>query len=71
MINLIEVRMSSDIIKIMSKKKLLAVIIKARFKQEGLKFLVPDEYPQQLAYMNRPKGHIINPHIHPPQVEKD
>lgn len=62
--------MSADIIRITSKKKLLAVIIKAKFKEDGLKFFVPDEYPQQLAYMKRPKGHVITPHIHKPVLRK-
>jgi len=53
-----------DIIRITSKKRLLAIIIKAKFKHDGLKFLVPDEYPEQLAYMKRSRGYIIEPHIH-------
>lgn len=62
--------MANNIIKIVKKKKLFAVIIRAGFKQNGLTFLVPDEYPQQLAYMNRPQGHIITPHIHKPVLRK-
>lgn len=56
--------MASGIREIKSKKKLLAIIIKATFEQRGLKFFVPDEYPQQLGYMRRPKGYTITPHIH-------
>lgn len=62
--------MAGDIIRIISKKKLLAVIIKAKFRQEGLNFFVPNEYPQQLGYMKRPKGYIIAPHIHKPILRK-
>ena len=62
--------MPSGIIRVMSKKRLLAVVVKASFKQEGLKFFVPDEYPQQLAYMKRPKGYMITPHIHKPVLRK-
>ena len=58
--------MAGDIIRITSKKGLLAIIIKAKFKQEGLRFFVPEEYPQQLGYMKRPKGYIISSHLHRP-----
>ncbi|MCX5695167.1 MAG: hypothetical protein NTW18_00675 [Candidatus Omnitrophica bacterium] len=58
--------MVKDIIRITNKGRLLAIIIKAKFKQDGLKFFVPNEYPQQLAYMGRPKGYVINSHIHNP-----
>ncbi|HEY5464287.1 MAG TPA: hypothetical protein VIJ95_13585 [Hanamia sp.] len=46
------------------KEKLLAVIIHANFKKEGIEFFTPDDFSQQLAYMNRPKGYIIDPHVH-------
>lgn len=44
--------------------KLLAIIIHAGFKKEGIQFFTPDDFSQQLAYMNRPKGYIIDPHVH-------
>lgn len=44
--------------------KLLAIIIHAGFKKEGIEFFTPDDFSQQLAYMNRPKGYIIDPHVH-------
>lgn len=62
--------MATDIIRIISKKRLLALIIKAQFKQEGLKFFIPEEYPQQLGYMKRPKGYIISSHIHRPFLRR-
>lgn len=62
--------MSTDIIRITSKNKLLAVIIKAKFKQDGLKFFVPNEYPQQLGYMKRLKGYVIASHVHKPALRR-
>lgn len=62
--------MAKDIIRITSKKNLLALIIKAKFKQDGLKFFVPDEYSQQLGYMKCLKGHIIASHVHRPVLRK-
>ena len=44
--------------------KLLALIIRSEFHQEGIKFFTPDDFSQQLAYMNRPAGYKIAPHIH-------
>jgi len=44
----------------------LAIIIRASFKKEGIQFFTPDNYTQQLAYMNRPAGYVIQPHLHNP-----
>ena len=46
--------------------RLLAVIIRAGFKKDGIEFFVPDEYPQQLGYVKRPRGYEIASHIHRP-----
>lgn len=62
--------MATDIIRIINKNRLLAVIIKVKFKQDGLKFFVPDEYPQQLGYMKRPRGYLIASHIHRPVLRR-
>jgi hypothetical protein len=44
--------------------RLLSVIIRAGFRKEGIEFFTPDEFSQQLAYMNRPAGYVIPPHVH-------
>jgi len=49
---------------ILYKGKLLSVIIRAQYKSKGIEFFTPDDFSQQLAYMNRSKGHIIPPHVH-------
>lgn len=41
-----------------------AIIIRNRFKSEGIEFLTPNSFSQQLGYMNRPKGYKIKPHTH-------
>jgi len=46
------------------KDKLLSVIIRANYKSEGIEFFTPDDFSQQLAYMNRKKDYIIPPHVH-------
>ena len=43
---------------------LLSIIIRADFKKEGIHFFTPNEFSQQLGYMNRPKGYVIDPHVH-------
>lgn len=42
----------------------LALIIRAGFRKDGIEFFTPNEYSQQLAYMNRPKGYRIQAHVH-------
>ncbi|MDQ0967607.1 mannose-6-phosphate isomerase-like protein (cupin superfamily) [Flavobacterium sp. W4I14] len=46
------------------QSQLLAIIIKAHYKKEGIEFFTPSDFSQQLGYMNRPKGYIIDPHVH-------
>ncbi len=42
----------------------LAVIIRSSYQKEGIEFLTGGDSYQQLGYMNRPKGYIIEPHVH-------
>lgn len=42
----------------------LAIIIRNNHKAEGIEFLTPNDYSQQLAYMNHPAGKKIDAHIH-------
>ena len=46
--------------------KLLAMIIPSEYSAQGIQFFTPNEFSQQLAYMNRPQGYIIEPHVHTP-----
>tara|TARA_B100000963_G_C22638553_1_gene679037 strand:+ start:3100 stop:3573 length:474 start_codon:yes stop_codon:yes gene_type:complete len=46
------------------KGKLLAIILRTNFTKEGIDFFTPNDFSQQLGYMNRPKGYKIQPHIH-------
>ena len=54
------------IIEIKKDNKLLAIIISGELKKQGVHFLTPDNFSQQLAYMHHPIGKIIEPHIHNP-----
>lgn len=46
--------------------QVLALILPANFRSEGIQFFTPDDFSQQLAYMNRPTGYVIQPHVHNP-----
>ena len=46
------------------QKKRLAIIIRSEFQKDGIEFFTPEDFSQQLAYMKRPAGYTIAPHIH-------
>jgi len=54
-----------------SPRGLIATIIRKSFRAEGLKFVTPDHFPQQLACMSHPKGKQIDAHWHPDQKREN
>ena len=44
----------------------LAIILRRSFTREGIEFLTPSNFSQQLGYMRRPRGYTIAPHVHKP-----
>jgi len=52
------------ITKLTHEGKLLALILGRAHRAEGIEFFTPDDFSQQLAYMNRPAGYVIAPHVH-------
>lgn len=48
----------------------LALIIRHSFCKDGIEFFTPGTYSQQIGYMNRPSGHVIQPHVHNPVVRE-
>jgi hypothetical protein len=50
--------------KIFCRDVLIAIIIRASYHNEGIEFFTPENFSQQLAYMNRPAGYKILPHVH-------
>lgn len=46
--------------------KLLAIIVRHNFVEPGIHFFTPNDFSQQLGYMNRPQGYVIPPHVHNP-----
>lgn len=49
---------------IKKKDKLLAMVIRDHYCCEGVDFITPNDYSQQVAYMHHPAGKIIDAHIH-------
>jgi mannose-6-phosphate isomerase-like protein (cupin superfamily) len=43
---------------------ILAILLRTGYQHQGIKFLTPEDFSQQLAYMNHPQGHVIQPHMH-------
>lgn len=58
--------MSSTIEKITFRDRVIAIIIRSNYQREGIEFFTPDNFSQQLAYMNRPKNFLIEAHVHNP-----
>lgn len=50
--------------KVVFKSKVLAIIIRSDYHENGIHFLTEEDYSQQLAYMHHPKGKLIDAHIH-------
>lgn len=46
------------------KNKLLAMIIRNDYECDGVDFITPGDYSQQLAYMHHPTGKVIDAHVH-------
>jgi mannose-6-phosphate isomerase-like protein (cupin superfamily) len=57
---------------ILYEGRILAVLLRAQHNVDGIEFLTPNDFSQQLGYMNRPQGYVIPPHVHnsvPREVE--
>tara|TARA_B100000686_G_scaffold107712_1_gene114699 strand:+ start:104 stop:538 length:435 start_codon:yes stop_codon:yes gene_type:complete len=57
--------------KINHKKKLLALIVRGKYRnKKGITFFTPKESTQQFGYMKHKKKYIIKPHLHKKRVTK-
>ena len=57
--------------KIINKKKLLALIVRGKYrKKKGITFFTPNNFTQQFGYMKHEKKHIIKPHLHKKRATK-
>jgi len=44
--------------------RILAMLLRTTYRADGIQFFTPNDFSQQLAYMNRPQGYVIAPHVH-------
>lgn len=56
--------------RILHADKELALIVRHSFRRDGIEFFTPGSYSQQIGYMNRPSGYVIEPHVHNPVVRE-
>ena len=57
--------------KIIHKKKLLALIVRGKYRnKKGISFFTPRESIQQFGYMKHKKAYIIKPHLHKKRLTK-
>ncbi len=49
---------------IKKKETIIAIIIKNNYSCEGVDFITPGDYSQQVAYMHHPTGKVIDAHLH-------
>lgn len=57
--------------KIFDRDIIIALIIPSDYKiDKGIEFLTPDNFSQQLGFMNRPNGYVIPPHVHNPVIRE-
>ena len=56
--------------KISYNGELLACVLRVNYCEEGISFFTPNEFSQQLGYMNRPAGYVIEPHVHNPVIRE-
>lgn len=54
----------SELQMVKKRDRLLAIIIRNNYQCEGVDFLTPNEYSQQLAYMHHSTGKVIDAHVH-------
>jgi hypothetical protein len=50
------------------KDQIIALIVRAGYDYEGIKFLSPNEFSLQLGHMRRPAGYHVVPHTHNPTL---
>jgi len=56
--------MTSPVELITYQSHTMAIIVRENFHKQGIHFFTPNDYSQQLAYMNHPTGKEIQPHVH-------
>jgi hypothetical protein len=51
---------------IVHEDRICSIIVRSNYRSSDIEFFTPNNFSQQLGYMNRPKGYVIDPHVHNP-----
>lgn len=51
---------------IVHEDRIFSIIVRSNYRSNDIEFFTPNNFSQQLGYMNRPKGYVIDPHVHNP-----
>ena len=51
---------------ILHEGKILAVVLRKNHHADGIEFFIPNDFSQQLGYMNPLQGYVTPPHVHNP-----
>lgn len=62
--------MKSPIEHVLVGRRIAAIIVRNEFRPDGIQFVTPEDFSQQLGFMRRPRGYVIQPHIHK-QVDRE
>jgi hypothetical protein len=64
----VEINMSDTppIEQIRHSDRLLAIILREEYEPDSIEFLTTNDQSLQLGVMRRPRGHVIEPHVHKP-----
>jgi mannose-6-phosphate isomerase-like protein (cupin superfamily) len=58
--------MSKSVEEIRLNGEMLALILRNEYSKPGITFFTPNDFSQQLAYMQHPAGKLIQAHFHNP-----
>jgi len=58
--------MNSLIESVLIEGRVAAIIVRSSFRPDGIQFVTPADFSQQLGFMRRPTGYKIQPHVHLP-----
>lgn len=56
--------MNSFVEHVLIEGRVAAIIVRSSFRPDGIQFVTPADFSQQLGFMRRPIGYKIQPHIH-------
>lgn len=62
--------MNSPIEHVHVNGRVAAIIVRSEFRPDGIQFVTPSDFSQQLGFMRRPAGYVIQPHMHK-QVDRE